>query len=159
MIGKPSLTSTLNPLSLLLFYCYYFGYCSDELAACILTRMGRPHSTCHMSFAHNYCVELSNARINQFSDACFLLLYFLQNFFPVSVFLAFLNLPSFRTVFPNPGVDYPSGVMDLFFEGNDCLMSEKVIVNQFNFCQIALHLFKYIHIFTQYYWLFICSMR
>ena len=30
-----------------------------------------------MSFAHNYCVELSSARINRFSDAWFLLLYFL----------------------------------------------------------------------------------
>ena len=64
LIGKPSLTSILNLLSLL-FYCYYFGYCSDELAACILPGMARPHSTRHMSIARNYCVELSNARINQ----------------------------------------------------------------------------------------------
>ena len=42
LIGDPSLTSTLDPLSLRrkvaslsLFYRYYFGHCSDELATCI----------------------------------------------------------------------------------------------------------------------------
>ena len=41
LIGDPSLTSTLDPLSLRrkvaslsLFYRYYFGHCSDELATC-----------------------------------------------------------------------------------------------------------------------------
>ena len=70
LIGDPSLTSTLDPLSLRrkvaslsLFYRYYFGHCSDELAACIPPPMARPHSTRQATFAHNYCVELSNARI------------------------------------------------------------------------------------------------
>ena len=78
MIGDPSLISTFDPLSLRrkvaslsLFYCYYFGHCSEELAACIPPPMARPHSTQQASFAHNYCVELSNARINQFSDGFF----------------------------------------------------------------------------------------
>ena len=57
LIGDPSLTSTLDPLSLRhkvaslsLFYCYYFGHCSDELATCISPPMaghvphGRHHS-------------------------------------------------------------------------------------------------------------------
>ena len=77
-IGDPSSTSTLDPLSLRckvaslsLFYCYYFGHCSDELAACVPPTVARPRSTCQASFAHNYCVELSNARINQFSDGFF----------------------------------------------------------------------------------------
>ena len=71
LIGDPSLTSTLDSLSLhhkiaslSLFCCYYFGHCSDKLAACIPPSMVRPHSTRQASFAHNYCVELSNARIN-----------------------------------------------------------------------------------------------
>ena len=78
LIGEPSLTSTLDPLffrrkvaSLSLFYHHYFGHCSDELAACIPPAMARPHSTRQASFAHNYCVELSNARINRFSDDFF----------------------------------------------------------------------------------------
>ena len=65
VIGDTFLTSTLDPLclrrqvaSLSLFYRYYFGHCSDELAACIPPPMARPHSTRHASFAHNYCTEL-----------------------------------------------------------------------------------------------------
>ena len=60
---NPSLTSTLDPLSLCLkvaslslFYHYYSGHCSDELAACISPPMARPCSTRQTSFAHNYCV-------------------------------------------------------------------------------------------------------
>ena len=68
LISDPFLTSTLDPLSLCrkvaslsLFYRYYFGHCSDELAACIPPPMARPRSTRQATFAHNYCVELSNA--------------------------------------------------------------------------------------------------
>ena len=78
LIGDPSLTSTLDPLSLRrkvaslsLFYHYYFGHCSDELAACIPLPMAQPRSTRQASFAHNHSVELSNARINWFSDGFF----------------------------------------------------------------------------------------
>ena len=78
LIGDPSLTSTLDPLSLRrevaslsLFYRYYFGHCSDELAACIPPPMAQPLSTWQATFAHNCCVELSNARINRFSDGFF----------------------------------------------------------------------------------------
>ena len=60
LIGDPSLTSTLDPLSLRrkvaslsLFYRYYFGHCSDELAACIPPPMAWPRSTRQASFAHN----------------------------------------------------------------------------------------------------------
>ena len=71
MISDLSLTSTLDPLSLRFkvaslshFYRYYFGHCSDELAACIPPPMDWTRSTWQVSFAHNYFVELSNARIN-----------------------------------------------------------------------------------------------
>ena len=59
LIGDPSLTSTLDPLSLRrkvaslsLFYRYYFGRCSDELAACIPPPMAQPRFTRQASFAH-----------------------------------------------------------------------------------------------------------
>ena len=78
LIGDPSLNSTLDSLSLRrkvvslsLFYHYYFGHCSDEVAPCIPPPIARPHSTWQASFAHNYCVELSNAIINLFSDDFF----------------------------------------------------------------------------------------
>ena len=92
LIGDPSLTSTLDPLSLrrkvaslFLFYRYYFGHCSDELAACIAPPMARPRSTRQATFAHNYCVELSNARINRLSDGFFPST--LSPFFCISSFL------------------------------------------------------------------------
>ena len=94
--GDPSLTSTLDPLSLRrmvaslsLFYRYYFGHCSEELATCIPPPMARPRSTRQASFAHNYCVELSNARINRFSDGFFPSTFCLCNttFFCISRFL------------------------------------------------------------------------
>ena len=103
LIGDPSLTSTLDPLSLRskvaslpLFYRYYFGHCFDELAACIPPPMARPRSTRQASFAHNYCVELSNARINRFSDGFFPSTSRLWNSLPFSVFPASFNLPFFN---------------------------------------------------------------
>ena len=103
MIGDPSLTSTLDPLSLRrrvaslsLFYRYYFGHCSDELAACIPPPLARPRSTRQATFAYNYCVELSNARINRFSDGFFPSTSHLWNSLPSSVFPASFNLPSFK---------------------------------------------------------------
>ena len=96
LIGDPSLISTLDPLSLRrkvaslsLFYSYYCSHCSDELAACIPPPTARPHSTQQASLARNYHVELSTARINQFSDGSSL--YFppleLSPFFCISGFL------------------------------------------------------------------------
>ena len=103
LIGDPSLTSTLDPLSLRrkvaslsLFYRYYFGHCSDELAACIPPPMAWPRSTRQATFAHSYCVELSNARINQFSDGFFPSTSHLWNSLPSSVFPASFNLPPFK---------------------------------------------------------------
>ena len=90
LIAKPSLTSTLNPLSLLFFIAVALVTVL-EMAACIPPTMARPHSTCQMSFAHNYCVELSNARINWFSDDWFLLLYFLPA--ELSSSLCFFSFP------------------------------------------------------------------
>ena len=103
LIGDPSLTSTLDPLSLRrkvaslsLFYRYYFGHSSDKLATCIPPPMARPRSTPQATFAHNYCVELSNARINRFSDGFFPSTSHLWNSLPSSVFPAPFNLPSFK---------------------------------------------------------------
>ena len=103
LIGDPSLTLTLDPLSLhckatslSLFYHYYFGHCSDELATCIPPPMAQPRSTWQATFAHNYCVELSNARIDRFSDGSFPSTSCLWNSPPSSVFPTSFNLPSFK---------------------------------------------------------------
>ena len=103
LIGDPSLTSTLDPLSLRrkvvslsFFYRYYFGHCSVELAASIRPPMAQPHSTRQATFAHNYCMELSNERINQFSDGFFPSTSRRWNSFPSSEFPASFNLLSFK---------------------------------------------------------------
>ena len=103
LIGDLSLTSTLDSLSLCrkvaslsLFYRYCFGHCSDELAAFIPPPVAQPRSTRQASFAHNYCVELSNAIINRFSDGFFPSASCLWNSLPSSIFLASFNLPSFK---------------------------------------------------------------
>ena len=103
LISDPSLTSTLDPLSLRckvaslsLFYRYYFGHCSDELAACIPPPMAWPRSTRRATFAHNFYVELSTARINRFSDGFFPSTSHLWNSLPSAVFPASFNLPSFK---------------------------------------------------------------
>ena len=104
LIGDPSLTLTLDPLSLCrkvaslsLFYRYYFGNCSDELDACIPPPMARPRSTRQAQFAHNYCVELSDARINRFSDGFFLS----TSAFGTLSLLLYFQLPS--TFLPSKG--------------------------------------------------------
>ena len=122
LIGEHSLTWTLDPLSLRrkvaslsLFYRYYFGHCSDELATCIPPPMARPRSTRQATFAHNYYVELSNARINRFSDGFFPSTYRLQNSLPSSVFPASFNLPSFkRQVYHHLGTRWHDFFITLF---------------------------------------------
>ena len=103
LIGDPSLISTLDPLSLRhkvaslsLFYRYYFGHCSEELAACIPPLMAWPRSTWQASFAHSYCVELSNPRINRFSDGFFSSTSRLWNSLLSFVFPASFNLSFFK---------------------------------------------------------------
>ena len=102
LVGDPSLTSTRHFVHLkiaslsLFFYHYYFGHSSDELAACILPPMALSCSTRLASFAYNYCVKFSNARINRFRDGFFPSTSHLWNSLPSSVFLASFNLPSFK---------------------------------------------------------------
>ena len=67
--------------------------------------MSRPRSTLQASFAHNYCVELSNARINQFGDG----------FFPSTTHL--WNSPSFciSGFLQKAGLSPPQGPDGIFF--------------------------------------------
>ena len=117
LISDPSLTSTLNPLSLChkvaslsFFYCYYFGHCLAELAACIPPPMAWSHSTRQALFAHNYLVEISNVRINWFSNGFFPSTSYLWNSLPSSVLLAsFLQKAD---LLPPQGLD---GIICFFF--------------------------------------------
>ena len=98
----PPWSRLLTPLSLRrkvaslsLFYRCNFSHCSEELAACIPPPMARPRSTRQASFAHSCCVELSNERINRFSDSFFPSTPCLWSSLP-SVFPASFNLSFFK---------------------------------------------------------------
>merc|ERR1712002_959331 len=78
LINDPSLISSLDSLSLRrkvaslsLFYRYYFGRCSLELASCIPPPLERPRNTRQATHAHRYSISITNSRINRFNN-CFL---------------------------------------------------------------------------------------
>ena len=98
-----SISKLQGCFSISFFNCYYFGLCSDRLAACLPSPVAWTRSTCQTSFAHIYCVELSNARINKYSDGFFPPTSHLWKLSPSFVFLASFNLPSFkRQVYHHP---------------------------------------------------------
>ena len=91
-----NITLTSRVLPLILLFLIGLNHCSDELAAFIPPPMARPRSTRQATFAHNNCVELSNARINWFSDGFFPSTSRLWNSLPSAVFPASFNLHSFK---------------------------------------------------------------
>merc|ERR1711980_19460 len=72
LINSPSLTDCLQSLkihrsvaSLSIFYRYFHGNCSSELANCMPPPLRRPHCTSLSTYSHPFSVQLSNARVNQ----------------------------------------------------------------------------------------------
>ena len=103
LINNPNLTSSLDPLSLRrnvsslsLFYRYFFGRCSVELAGCVPPPLARPRNTRQASSSHNYCVEVVNARVNRYNDCFFPSTSKLWNSLPASVFPNSYNISSFK---------------------------------------------------------------
>jgi len=103
LINDPNLTTSLDPLSLRrnvaslsLFYRYFFGRCSVELADCVPLPLARPRVTRQASSSHNYCVEVVNARINRYNDCFFPSTSKLWNSLPASVFPNSYNIFSFK---------------------------------------------------------------
>ena len=72
------------------------GCSSISFLLLLFWSMQWPRSTRQASYAHSYCVELSNARINRFSDGFFPSTSSLWNSLPSSIFSASFNLPSFK---------------------------------------------------------------
>ena len=78
LINDSTLTDSLDSLSLRrklaslsLFYKYFNGRCSVELAGCVPPLLRRARNTHQATFSHRFCVELVNSRIWRHSD-CFL---------------------------------------------------------------------------------------
>ena len=72
LINSPPLTDCLQSLkhrrsvaSLSIFYRYFHGYCSSELANCMPPPLLRPRCTRLSTFSHPYSIHLISARVNQ----------------------------------------------------------------------------------------------
>ena len=103
LIGDASVTSSLDSLSLRrkvaslsLFYRYYFGRCSDELAGCIPPPLARPRNTRQAASMNGYAVEICNPRVGRYSDCFFYSTSLLWNSLPNSVFPSSYNLSLFK---------------------------------------------------------------
>ena len=103
LINDPVLTSSLDSLSmrrkvasLSLFYSYFHGCCSRELASCVPPPMRRPRSTRQATNAHLHSVEIVNSRIGRHSDCFFASVSRLWNSLPSSVFPLSYNLSLFK---------------------------------------------------------------
>ena len=99
LINSPSLTDSLQPLSLRrnvaslsLFYRYYNGHCSSELLTCILPPLRCVRSTRLATHSHPYAVQLSNARVDCYSQSFIYATGQLWNCLPLSVFPPVYNL-------------------------------------------------------------------
>jgi len=103
LIDDPTLTSSLDSLSLRrnvaslsLFYRYFHGHCSEELASCVPPPLRRPRSTRQATTSHRFSVDIANSRINRFSDCFFPTVSRLWNSLPSSVFPNSYNLSLFK---------------------------------------------------------------
>merc|ERR1711921_23060 len=82
--------------SLSLFYTYYFGRCSLELASCVPPPLERPRNTRQSANAHRYSVSIANSRVNSFDNCFFPSNSKLWNSLSESVFPNSYNLSSFK---------------------------------------------------------------
>ena len=103
LIDYPDLTLNLDSLalrrkvaSLSLFYRYYHGRCSSELAACVPPPLGRPRATRQANTSHERSVALTNPRIGRYGDCFFPSVSRLWNSLPSTVFPDVYNLSLFK---------------------------------------------------------------
>lgn len=103
LINSPPLTNCLQSLShrrnvasLSIFYRYFHGNCSTDLANCMPRLFLRPRCTKLSSSSHPYSVQLPNARVNQYAPSFIPFTDKLWNSLPASVFPNSYNLSSFK---------------------------------------------------------------
>merc|ERR1712035_134538 len=93
LINSPPLTDNLQSLkihrdvaSLSIFYQYFHGNCSSELANCMSPPLWWPRCTRLSTYSHSFSVQLSNVRVNQYLHSFIPFTGKLWNSFPESVF-------------------------------------------------------------------------
>ena len=103
LIASPPLTNNLQSLSLRrnvaslsLFYRYYNSHCSSELSNSMPPPLRRPCSTRLSSNSHLHSVQLSNPRINRYSQAFIYSTGSLWNTLPQTIFPPNYDLHTFK---------------------------------------------------------------
>jgi hypothetical protein len=103
LINCPLLSNSLDPLSLRrdvgalsLFYRYYNGRCSRELASRIPPPLRRPRCTRGALLSHQFCVDVGNPRLARCGTSFFPATSILWNSLPSSIFPSVFNLPLFK---------------------------------------------------------------
>ena len=80
-----------NLASLSLFYRYYFGRCSSELAQLVALPYSRSSSTCYCNRLHDFSVTIPRC----YKD------FYVNNFFPCTARLWTQHTPLIYRLFPN----------------------------------------------------------
>ena len=104
LINLPKLTNSIQPLyqrrdvgTLSLFYRYYNGQCSSEISDCVPKPLRRARNTRLATQSHDYSVNLSNARVNRYSQSFMYTAGELWNRLPSSIFPNSFDLKSFKS--------------------------------------------------------------
>ncbi|KAL7642498.1 UNVERIFIED_CONTAM: hypothetical protein RMT77_007059 [Armadillidium vulgare] len=103
LINCPLLSNSLDPLSLRrdvgalsLFYRYYNGRCSRELASRTPPSLRRLRCTRGALLSHQFCVDVGNPRLARCGTSFFPATSILWNSLPSSIFPSVFNLPLFK---------------------------------------------------------------
>ena len=102
----PSLAASLEPLahrrnvaSLSLFYRYYFGRCSSELAQLVPRAFSRGRSTSYSDRLHNFFVTIPRSYKDVYVNSFFIRTAKLWNSLPIECFLMTYDLSGFKSRF------------------------------------------------------------
>ena len=90
--GLQSLSACQTVPSLAISYCYFHANCSIDLATCIPPLLLQPCHTRLSSSSHSHSVQLSNARVSQYSKSFILFSSKLWISLPTSLFSTFNDL-------------------------------------------------------------------
>ena len=100
----PSLATSLEPLahcrnmaSLSLFYRYYFGRCSSELAQLVPLPFSRGRSTCYSDRLHDFSVTIPRCYKDVYVNSFSLRTARLWNYLPIECFCLTYNLNGFKS--------------------------------------------------------------